>query len=225
MTLISAQGLSLSMNARCILSDVNFQLEHGESLLVVGHNGAGKTTLMKTLFGLLSPEKGAINYSGSSIRKPSPKELMHIGVRYLGQGIRGFNELSVNEHRKVLNRLYGFPPADSDTYYKKAGNCRIISLSLGNRRIEALTLLSAGRPRLFILDEPSAGLDSINFERIRNWISDQQSKGLSFIVVEHRFVPLVPTFDKCLILRAGKTSYYGLSSILTEAEALRTYFL
>ena len=86
-------------------------------------------------------------------------------------------------------------------------------------------MLSVGSPRLFVLDEPVAGLDPRNAEIIREWIVKRQEDGVSFIVAEHNFRDLLAVFSKTLVLRRGAVSYVGNSEALQADAKLADVYL
>jgi ABC-type multidrug transport system ATPase subunit len=203
-----------------VLRDVTFTLQQGESLLVLGSNGSGKSTLLKTLFGLQRPLLGCCKLLGADLASSRPKCLLLIGVRYMGQGIRSFDFLTVKNSRGVLSSLYGL---SSDLGMVEGehvnGSKRIGSLSVGQRRIEALRLLSAGESKLFLLDEPTSGIDSKHVEAIRQWMQTMRARGASYIVAEHSVTASFSgIFDRTLVIKGGMVHFGDTTPTVTEDE-------
>jgi branched-chain amino acid transport system ATP-binding protein len=205
-----------------ICSDISFELQQGRSILVTGHNGTGKTTLLRTLFGLVPALQGECELLGLNVRRASAEKLIRAGVRFLGQGARSFDDLPLERSREVLRKLYGFQPdtAQSDAAKGHHLSARLGDLSIGQRRIEALRLLKAGSPRLYLLDEPLAGVDVAQEDLVLNWIASEQGKRASFIIAEHRFRRLLPVCDVTMVMRSGRIGFLGSSSeLLNEQKA------
>src|ERR1039457_3939280 len=170
-TSVSTELLTVGYSGTEVVRDVSFCLPAGESMLLIGHNGAGKSTLLKTLFGLIKPIKGSGRMRGMSIEECSPFRLVRSGIRFLGQGTRSFDHLNIAEHRAILTKLYSLPIDASDLGVNDGSTKRRVgTLSMGQRRLEALRTLSVGSPRLFILDDPVAGVDPRNAGPIRERI-------------------------------------------------------
>lgn len=224
--LISCDELAVGYPAHPVLSSVTLALEAGESLVIIGHNGAGKSTLLRTLAGLLRPLSGHARVLDLEASELTPSALMRSGGRFLGQGSRAFPALSVERSRRVLSSLYGFPAArDLGPVHAVSPRARVGLLSVGQRRIEALYLLSGGTPRLFLLDEPLAGLDAANEARVFEWMERARVAGVSFIIVEQRFRDVLGEFEKVLVLRAGEVSYVGNAEDLRSPQEIARVLL
>lgn len=225
-TSVSTELLTVGYSGTEVVRDVSFCLPAGESMLLIGHNGAGKSTLLKTLFGLIKPIKGSGRMCGMPIEECSPFRLVRSGARFLGQGTRSFDHLNIAQHRAILTKLYGLPVEASDLGINDGPTDRRVgALSMGQRRLEALRTLSVGSPRLFVLDEPVAGVDPRNAGLIREWIMKRQERGVSFIVAEHSFRDLLALFPRTLVLRRGAVSYFGSSEELRADAKLAEVYL
>jgi branched-chain amino acid transport system ATP-binding protein len=224
--LIHLNQLIVGWNGNPAAGPVSLDLGPGESLLILGHNGAGKSTLLLTLFGLLPSISGTGTVLGQPLSSVSPKSLLSQGVRFLGQGIRAFPDLTVRRSRSLLVKLYGWdqrqtlelPELPSPDPQLHIGN-----LSVGQRRLEALRLLSAGNPRLFLLDEPTAGTDPGTAGLILAWIGGMRKRGAQFVIIEHDFHPLLKHLESALILQAGRVSYFGKAAELDEKLLAERY--
>jgi len=192
-----------------LLQPVSFELARGESLLIRGANGAGKSTLLRTLFGLQPPISGSAQWVGTGTGT-RPRDLVRHGLRFLGQGNRGFGELSVPAQRGVLGRLYGLGKVDRSA---PAGDGRKVgSLSYGQRRLAALRVLEAGEPLCYLLDEPLAGLDREASGEVLDWCRRVAERGTSFLVIEHRSGPLLDFFDRVMKIQGRSIELVGRAS-------------
>jgi branched-chain amino acid transport system ATP-binding protein len=209
-----------------VVSGITLRMPAGASLLVMGHNGAGKSTLLRSLFGLQPILSGTGTVGGMDLRFASAPELYRQGFRFLGQGLRSFNDLSVAESRRVLQRLYGFSAAATGSVFTRHQSSKKMGhLSVGQRRLEAILLLSAGAPTVYFLDEPTAGLDTRHGAEITEWILRRREAGISFVVVEQRFRELLRVFDLAVVIRRGKVTYFGEGAALRDERQLAEVFL
>jgi branched-chain amino acid transport system ATP-binding protein len=225
--ILSLEDLAVGYNGCAIIQGLSLALGERQSLLIIGHNGAGKSTLLRTLFGLLPVVAGEGMLLGEPLHEVTPQKLLKKGARFLGQGVRAFDEIKIRESRMLLQRLYGLAPADPPPF--EAGclgdRRRVGELSVGQRKLEALNLLSAGRPTLFLMDEPTAGLDQTHQQVLFRWIRGQIGIGVSFLIVEQNFRELLPLISLTCVLRERKVSYYGQSIDLADDRRLATVFL
>lgn len=226
-TVAECEGLSVGYGRRAVVHDIRFTLGASEGLLVIGHNGAGKSTLLKTLFGLLAPVGGTGHVVDVAIGLDSTSRLIDRGTRYLAQGVRSFDNLTVAESRRVLTTLYGYRPADP----LKLGLAhepppkRVGRLSVGQRRLEALLLLAAGRPRLMLLDEPMAGLDPHARSAVAAWIAaSMRHLSMSFIIAEHEFAELLPVVQSTIVVKGGVVTFAGTSDRIRNSAFLRDLY-
>jgi len=222
--LVEVRGLALGYEGRTTLRNVDLRVKEGECWLVLGHNGAGKTTLVRSIFGLIPPMAGTIRVLGHDVPPAGPRDLVRAGGRYLAQGPRSFDELSVGEHRSVLCRLHGFVGA-GERASSPAARQRVGDLSVGMRRREALELLLPGRPRLLVLDEPTASLDPASTGPVIRWLGAMRVQGISLIVVEQAIEPLLGLADGALVLRSGEMTYSGPAAALRDRNELARVFL
>jgi ABC-type multidrug transport system ATPase subunit len=223
--LIECKQLDVGYGAVSVLRDVSFRVSSGESLLIIGHNGAGKSTLLRTLMGVQPRLGGEFAVAGMTANKVSPKALISVGIRYLGQGNRGFVNLSVGQSRRALELLYGVNAWKGDRTDAGRDKRTIGSLSYGQRRLEALRLLAAGEPILYLLDEPFAGVDAANALELTAWIMKERLRGAGFVVVEQRFRPILNLFDQVLVTRRGLVSYYGPTKFLEDDARMGATYL
>lgn len=222
--LLRLRGLSVGYGHRAIVHGIDAALNEGESLLVIGHNGAGKSTLLRTLFGLQASLCGRIQVLGREVYEGVTPELVRSGVRYLAQGPRYFGEMSIEEHRLVLGRLYGFgklPQLPAAV----PGLRNVKGLSVGQRRLEALYLLRGGSPKLCLFDEPTAGVDLKHTEEILHWISSMQQRGVGFVIADHNLNSMFEICSITMVIRSGQVTYIGPSQDLRNPGMLARFFI
>lgn len=179
------------------LDDVNLDVEEGECIGLVGKNGAGKTTLLSIIAGLLRPDTGAVTMTGP----------VRIGLQPQEQCFR--HRLPVRRQLRHLQRLAGtFAAAELDNFITELDAADYVDkpveqLSVGQAR--RLNVLQAflGAPRLILLDEPTAGLDPLAADSVREMILSRRG-GVTFLISSHNLYELQDLCRRVLILDRGK---------------------
>lgn len=192
--MLACSSLSVGYAGKSILRDLSFEFTAGRVILISGANGSGKSTLLRTMFGLLPAISGRVEWFGNAGPNVQPRDLILAGVRYLGQGVRGFPRMRVGEQLRLLERIYGFeaPQPDETCIEHIPMDKAVGDLSIGQRRLVALESLTAGEPRAFLLDEPLAALDQSVIDAVERWCLRRRDEGKLVVLVEHRLIGLEP---------------------------------
>ena len=146
---------------------VSFEVPRGGIVTILGANGAGKTTVLKTICGVMDPQKGSVVFEGNEIQRMDPDKVMRLGVSHVPEGREVFPFLSVRENLRMgaytrrdadgvaqdLEAVFGYFPVLRERADQRAG-----SLSGGEQQMLAISRALMARPRLMLLDEPSLGL-------------------------------------------------------------------
>ena len=163
---LSVTGLHAGYGAGDILKGIDVSLDEGRVLTIIGPNGSGKSTLVKTLAGLLAARQGDVHLAGERVNHLSPPKRVQRGLAYVPQEYNVFRNLTVLENLRIAHEFMGggagaplppemaalFPELPS-RYQALAGN-----LSGGQRQMLAFACALTVRPKVLMLDEPSAGL-------------------------------------------------------------------
>jgi ABC-type multidrug transport system ATPase subunit len=204
----------------------------GQVIAVIGHNGAGKSTLIKTILGLVRPERGKVTCSfthhGATTRLV-PEEHM----AFCPEMGSVFSDIFVEDYIKLWCRM----KHRDGSYYKKEGakyierldmgpvmRKRGRELSKGQRRRVQTTIGFLTKPRLFLFDEPFDGLDIIRTQELTNLI-DEHSREMTFIVSSHRMDVMERLADYVVVLKNGEFVSYGALEAVCEDLGGATYFL
>ncbi|HVM54177.1 MAG TPA: heme ABC exporter ATP-binding protein CcmA [Acidimicrobiales bacterium] len=170
------------------LAGVDLDVRSGEVLLVTGPNGAGKTTLLRAIAGLVPVTDGEAVVLGHDLRRDHRAVRRAVGL--LGHGAALYDDLTVAENVRFWVRASG-SGADVDAAMDRAGiSARVrdvvgARLSAGQRRRTALAVLLARRPRLWLLDEPHAGLDAAGRDALDAEIGTAVADGTTVVVASH----------------------------------------
>lgn len=218
-----------------ILNNISFDVIKGEIVSLVGGNGAGKTTLIRTITGLMRPQKGSIFFEDDRIDLVRTDEIVKKGLVQVPEGRKLFGKLTVLENlemgainerakpkrKETLNRVYQLFPILEERKHQKAG-----TLSGGEQQ-----MLSIGRglmalPRLLVLDEPSLGLAPILIKEIFNTIMDINNKEkITVLLVEQNLKASLQMSHRGYVLENGNIVLEGTGKELLENEHTKKAYL
>ncbi len=192
-----------------ILKGIDLEISERETIAVIGQNGAGKSTLAKAIINFLPYRKGAIFFQGKNITGYSTRRLNETGIVYFMQGGRVFPGLSVKENMlfAALNQKnpdfdYSLFPDLQKHWLDDAG-----LLSGGERHHLALAMALIKKPKLLILDEPSAGLSPVATLKLYEILNQViTSYSLSILLIEQNVKNAVDFSDRVAVLQQGKIS-------------------
>ncbi|MGB3070341.1 MAG: ABC transporter ATP-binding protein [Ottowia sp.] len=207
-----------------VLDRLQFSIEEGQSLAILGRNGVGKTTLLETLMGNTRVMSGAIRWRGKDITRWAPHQRVRAGLGWVPQEREVFPSLTVEENLTVvmqpgpwnLERVYGFFPR----LRERCGNYGN-QLSGGEQQMLAIGRALMTNPALLLLDEPMEGLAPIIVEELARSIRRLcESEGLASIVVEQHPVLALEMTHQAIVLERGTVVHAGPSADLARNGAL-----
>lgn len=210
--LLELKDICCSYGNRPVLTGVNLVIRPGEAVLLAGPNGCGKSTMLKTIIGLLSPEKGIICFNGNPMTGMTTEKRVRSGIGYLRQTDNIFPGLTVRENlglsgiflnsadfKREQDRVLGIFDFLGDLMEKRSGE-----LSGGQRQALAIAMVLLHPRPLYLLDEPTAGLSPKAATDIMDRIQRfRETSGQSILMVEHR-LELLGWIDRAVILIQGK---------------------
>lgn len=215
-----------------ILQGIDLTVEQGEAVGIIGLNGSGKSTLGKAILNLLPYRTGNIFFDGQQVEDKSPHDLAQMGIALMHQGGVVFPNLSVwqniqmalgNAQRSTLNtQLKEIIPLLKEPMTELM-RTMADKLSGGQRHELALAMTLAHKPKLVILDEPSAGLSPKAVEEMYGILRKiRELYGLTVLLVEQNISRAVAFCDKCVLLGQGRITggFVGERLVLSEIESL-----
>ena len=227
--IILVKDLTVNLDGRIVLEEVNFRVDDPSLIIVVGPNGAGKTTLLKTLLGLIKPLKGEVRVLGLD---PFSKGNMVRGmISYVPQKDKIAYEVPLKVGEVVLMGivLKRKPPRyiskeDVERAKKALAHLGLENkwgsffneLSGGQQRRVLIARALASNPAILLLDEVFSGLDFESQEKLLNILKDLKGEKKTIILVEHELEPVIEIADKILVLNRRVCAYGDSSSILSE---------
>jgi neutral amino acid transport system ATP-binding protein len=215
-----------------ILQGINIRVNAAELVTIIGPNGAGKSTLAKTVFGLLKPHTGSIQFNGENIAGLAPDRIVQCGMGYVPQIANVFKSLTIDENLemgafvkttdiKALKReMYDRFPALVAKQSQQAG-----TLSGGERQQLAMAKALMLRPKLLILDEPSAALSPIMVTNVFEQIKQIQAEGTAILLVEQNARQALQMSDRGYVLETGRDKYEGRGADLLNDPKVGELYL
>ena len=208
--MVSIQNLHKKFNKNVVLNGVNLDINEGGIFAVLGPNGSGKTTLIKSILGMVIPNKGIINVLGESIKKNSNYRNK---IDYLPQIANFPSNLKVKELITMIKDLRSDTNKDRDLIAcfklepfldKKLGN-----LSGGTKQKVNIVLTFMFESPLIILDEPTTGLDPISLIRLKELIQAEKAKGKTILITSHIMSFVEEVSDEIVFLLEGEIYFKG----------------
>ena len=208
--LLQVSGLTAGYGKIVVLRDIAITIGAGEAVALLGPNGAGKTTLLRALSGLL-PRSGQVRFAGREISSANPRETVALGMAHVVEGHRVFTQLSVLDN--LLLAGYGVASAARARQVEEAlsffpeiaakRNDRAVTLSGGQQQMLAVAQGLVRRPRLLMLDEPSAGLSPVLVDRVLAAAAQLRDAGTAVLLVEQLIEKALKLADRVYALARG----------------------
>ncbi len=213
MNAIAAAGLRVAQGS-FRLGPLDFEVGPGEAVAVIGPSGAGKTTLLRTLAGFLPPAAGRIGIGGEDVAGMPPEER---GLGYVPQGYALLPHRTVLENVRYAGDLRGAPDADERARHmirrfrlESRANVYPAQLSGGERQRVAMARALAAEPRVLLWDEPLAALDPETQDDLLELLRGVlETERVPLLLVTHDAATAFSVADRCLVLEAGRTSFFG----------------
>jgi branched-chain amino acid transport system ATP-binding protein len=231
--LIEATGIHTCYGASHILRGVDFNVQRGETIGLMGRNGMGKSTLLKSLMGLVPPREGTVRVKGQAMNGRPPFEVAQLGVAYVPEGRGIFGNLSVRENLLMAARA-GTAGQRDWTYERVLETFPRLKERLGHGGQQLSggeqQMLTIGRalmtnPDVLILDEATEGLAPLIAREIWRICSVIKASGISAIIVDKNWKHVTQVTDRNVILVKGEVVYEGSSQALHADPAVLEQYL
>ncbi|MNI11730.1 High-affinity branched-chain amino acid transport ATP-binding protein LivF [compost metagenome] len=212
--LLDVQDITTYYGASQALFGVEFRIDEGEVVALMGRNGMGKSTTIKSICNLMPPKTGRILFGGKATERLAPYKVARLGVGLVPEGRRCFPNLSVHENLVAAARPGEWTLAKVNALFPRLEERHAQmskSLSGGEQQMLAIGRALMTNPRLLILDEATEGLAPVIRQDIWRAIRQLKAEGLSILVVDKTLSELLPVADRCVILENGRSVWQGSS--------------
>jgi branched-chain amino acid transport system ATP-binding protein len=231
--LIAARGLHAYYGASHILHGVDFAVQRGEAVGLMGRNGMGKTTLLRTLLGIVRARQGAVAIDGIDVTRLPAFAIARQGIAYVPEGRGIFPNLSVRENLVMAARAGIDGRRDwtearvLDTFPRLAQRLSHGGAQLSGGEQQMLTIGRAlmTNPRLLILDEATEGLAPLIAEEIWSIVRKIKAAGIAAVIVDKNYRAVTAIADRAVILVKGAVAFEGASGEVRARADLRERFL
>jgi branched-chain amino acid transport system ATP-binding protein len=245
MSLLQVEGASKRFGNLVAIDEVSLTVEPGELRAIIGPNGAGKTTFFNLVSGLVAPTSGAILFEGRNVTTLAPEKRVARGMARTFQITEVFPELSVADNIRVAVEIaagYRLTPwlgragrAGVEARVSELlrmggladkGGGRVGALSHGDQRAAEIMMSLALRPRLLMLDEPTAGMgDQETYEIARLVRRLHRQAGLTIMLIEHDMRVVFNLADRIMVLAEGRVLAEGTPQEIAESEKVQAAYL
>ena len=209
--MLSVTGLEAWYGESHILHGVDFNVQQGEVVTLLGRNGAGRTTTLRAIMGLTGRRKGSVKINGVETTRLAPHKVAHLGVGYCPEERGIFASLSAEENLKLPPRLKNAAQALSiDELYgmfpnlKERAGSPGTRLSGGEQQMLAVARILRTGATLLLLDEISEGLAPVIVQKLGEVIRSLKAKGFTVVLVEQNFHFAAPLADRFYVMEHGR---------------------
>ena len=214
---------------------VSFDVPKGNIVTILGSNGAGKTTVLKTICGVMDPQKGSVTFEGREIQRMDPDKVMRLGISHVPEGREVFPFLSVRENLRMgaytrrdadavakdLEAVFGYFPVLKERADQRAG-----SLSGGEQQMLSISRALMAEPKVMLLDEPSLGLSPKLVKDIFDIIVRiNRERGVTILLVEQNANMALQVGDFGYVLEVGRIVMADTCARLMEKEDIKEFYL
>jgi len=234
MSLLDVKNLQVSYGGIQAVRGIDFHIEQGELVTLIGANGAGKTTTLKTLVGMLKKSGGSIEFDGRDSSSIASHDFVRHGLAMVPEGRGIFAKLTVEENllmgaytrndkaviQDELVRIYDLFPRLKERYKQLAG-----TLSGGEQQMVAMGRAMLSRPKLLLLDEPSMGLAPIVVQKIFEIIRMVAAEGVTMLLVEQNARLALEVSQRGYVMESGQITIGGDAATLLDDDRVRNAYL
>ena len=232
--MLEFRGVNTYYGELHVLKDVNYKIDKGEIVCLLGGNASGKSTTMKAVLGIVRPKTGEIFYEGQQINTLPTAARVKLGIAPVPEARRLFPRMTVLENLEMgaytrrdrenlaedLERVYGLFPRVKERRQQLAG-----TLSGGEQQMVAIGRALMARPRLICMDEPSMGLSPAFVDQVFEIIQTINKQGTAIFVVEQNAAMALSIADRGYVLQTGEVVLSGTAKSLLDNQMVQQAYL
>ena len=232
--MLSLQGVSAGYGSFRALFDISLDIGKGEAVGVIGPNGAGKTTLMRVISGLIPMLAGTMTMEGRSLAGVPAYRVVERGIAHVPENRRLFPKLSIEDNLRMgafipearrqfvkqLAWVYELFPRLKERSKQPAG-----TLSGGEQQMCAIGRALMSRPRILLMDEPSAGLAPLIVQQVFDLVGRIRAESVTVLIVEQNVQQVLDVVDRVYLLEVGSIKLSGTSVSARDNELIRKAYL
>ena len=232
--MLEFKGVNTYYGELHVLKDVNYRIDKGEIVCLLGGNASGKSTTMKAVLGIVRPKTGEIFYEGQQINSLPTAARVRLGIAPVPEARRLFPRMTVLENLEMgaytrrdrenlnddLERVYGLFPRVKERRQQQAG-----TLSGGEQQMVAIGRALMARPRLICMDEPSMGLSPAFVDQVFEIIQAINKQGTAIFVVEQNAAMALSIADRGYVLQTGEVVLSGTAKSLLDNQMVQQAYL
>lgn len=232
--MLKVEGLNVHYGAIHAIKGIDFEVNEGEIVTLIGANGAGKTTILHTVSGLIAPTSGEISLYNQPIAGAKGFTLVEKGMAHVPEGRRVFAKMTVQENLEMgaysRNDKENFAD-DYEMIFEKFPRLKerrkqlAGTMSGGEQQMLAMGRALMSRPKLLLLDEPSMGLAPILVDEIFNTVVEINKTGTTVLLVEQNAHKALSIANRAYVLETGKIIMSGDADKLLDNEEVRKAYL
>ena len=229
---LKANNITAGYGGVDIINNLNLFVNEGEIVVIVGPNGAGKSTAMKALLGMLKLTDGSVSFAKDNITLMLPQDRVNLGIAFVPQSNNVFTGMTVEENlemggfirsddiKHTIEDIYNLFPILKEKRNQNAGE-----LSGGQRQQVAFGRALMTKPKILMLDEPTAGVSPIVMDELISRIIEVGKTGVGILMVEQNAKQALNIADRGYVLVNGKHSREGSGQDLLNNPEVRKSFL
>lgn len=232
--LLCMEGLTKAFKKRVVVREVSISLNAGEVVGLLGPNGAGKTTTFSMVVGLLKPDAGRIYFEGTDITPMPMYRRAKAGIAYLPQEPSVFQQLTVRQNLQAILEYQPLKRGERAARIEKAmaelniahlADSPAYTLSGGERRRTEIARALAIEPRIFLLDEPFAGIDPIAVADLQAIVRNLSERGIGVLITDHNVRDTLAITDYAYIINEGSVLAAGEPRDISDDPVVRKIYL
>jgi Cu-processing system ATP-binding protein len=217
--MIKIENLSKKFGKLNVLDKINLSIDHAKCIALIGPNASGKTTLIKSILGLVIPDDGIIHVNGKSINN---EWLYREHIGYMPQIGRYPDNMTIAQLLKMIVDVRKARWENCDVELinlfeiEKINSKRLGTLSGGTRQKISACIAFLFNPNILILDEPTAGLDPVSSELLKEKIKKEKSKNKLILITSHILSDLDELVDEVIFLQEGKINFQKSIEVIKQ---------